>query len=296
LSPGRIVWDNPHTMLSEEDVRGAVGLALREDVGAGDITSNAVVPEGLRATGIIVARENMIVCGLDVARETFRQVDTRVVWETALRDGAPCGPGTEIGRVTGKARSILAAERTALNFLQRLCGIATTTARMVALVRGTGVQIADTRKTVPGLRALDKYAVAAGGGTNHRAGLYDAYLIKDNHWRLAGGVGEAVRRARAALGGRPAPGVGIEIEVTTPGEAREAVAAGADALLLDNMDDALLAETVAALGGRAFLEVSGGVREERLARLAALGIQRISIGSLTHSVRAVDIALELEAA
>jgi nicotinate-nucleotide pyrophosphorylase (carboxylating) len=290
------VWDNPAVTIEETHVHRIVRLALEEDIGPGDVTSAAVVEAASRARGVLVAREDLIVCGLEVARESFTQVDPAVVWDSTRRDGDACPPGAVLGTVRGAARSILASERTALNFLQRLSGIATMTRRFVALVEGTGVQIADTRKTVPGLRALDKHAVAVGGGTNHRAGLHDAFLIKDNHWRLAGGVAEAIRRARAALGSRPAPGIGIEIEVTSMAEVREALVAGADALLLDNMDDLTLAEAVAAARGRAFLEVSGGVREERIPRLAALGIQRISIGALTHSVRAVDIALELEAA
>jgi nicotinate-nucleotide pyrophosphorylase (carboxylating) len=290
------VWDNPAVTIEKSLVRRIVRLALEEDIGPGDVTSEAVVDVASRARGILVAREDLVVCGLEVARESFAQVDPAVTWDSIRRDGEACPPGAVLGTVLGAARSILAAERTALNFLQRLSGIATMTRRLVGLVEGTGVQIADTRKTVPGLRALDKHAVATGGGTNHRSGLHDAFLIKDNHWRLAGGVAEAIRRARAALGARPAPGIGIEIEVTSVAEVREAIAAGADALLLDNMDDATLAEAVAAARGRVFLEVSGGIREERIPRLAALGVQRISIGALTHSVRAVDIALELEAA
>jgi nicotinate-nucleotide pyrophosphorylase (carboxylating) len=280
-------------MLDPEAVRRAVRLALEEDLGSGDITSEAVIPETAVATGTFVAREELTACGLEVAREVFRQVDPSLVFETRLTEGRSCGPGGVLAVVRGSARSILAGERTALNFLQRLSGIATATRRIVALVEGTGVQISDTRKTAPGLRALDKHAVATGGGTNHRAGLYDAILIKDNHWRIAGGVGEAVRRARAA--GRPGRGAPIAIEVTTAAEAREAIAAGAQALLLDNMDDATLREAVEAARGRAFLEVSGRVTADRVPGLAALGVQRLSIGALTHSVRAVDIALEIAA-
>jgi nicotinate-nucleotide pyrophosphorylase (carboxylating) len=283
-------------MLDESLVRDVVRRALEEDIGGGDLTSEAVLDSHVQAKGVLVAREPIVVCGLALARESFRQVDPQLTWESPLKDGDSCATGAVLGAVRGGARPILAAERTALNFLQRLSGIATLTRRMVDLVSDSGVQVADTRKTVPGLRALDKYAVATGGGTNHRQGLYDAYLIKDNHWRLAGGVGEALRRARAALGGRRAPGIGLEIEVTSVAEVNEALQAGADALLLDNMDEKTLAESIAAARGRAFLEVSGGLGAERLPRLAALGVQRISLGALTHSVRAVDIALEVEAA
>jgi nicotinate-nucleotide pyrophosphorylase (carboxylating) len=280
----------------ESDVRRAVQRALEEDLGSGDITSAAVVDEAARARGTFVAREAMVLCGLDVAREVFRQVDPGLSFETDRQDGRACGAGEKLGTVRGSGRSILAAERTALNFLQRLSGIATATRNAFERMGNRDVQIADTRKTAPGLRTLDKYAVATGGGTNHRTGLFDAYLIKDNHWRLAGGVREALRRARLALAGRAAPGIGLEIEVSTLPEVREALEGGAEALLLDNMDEATLRSAVEMARGRAFLEVSGGVREDRLAALGRVGVQRISIGALTHSVRAVDIALEVETA
>jgi len=281
-------------MLDPDTVRRVVRLALEEDLGAGDVTTDAVIDATTNAAGTFVAREIMTVCGLDVAGEVFRQTDAGLAFEARRADGQQARPGDVLAVVRGRARPILAGERTALNFLQRLSGIATETARLVGLVQGTGVQIADTRKTAPGLRALDKYAVATGGGTNHRCGLYDAILIKDNHWRLAGGVAEAVRRARAA--GRPAPGAPVTIEVTNASETRAAIEAGAEALLLDNMDDVTLREAIAVARGHAFLEVSGRVTADRIPALAALGVQRLSVGALTHSVRAVDIALELEAA
>ena len=290
------VWDNRAVTLDSKTLRRTVRMALEEDLGSGDITAQAVVDQDLVARGTLLGREPLVVCGLPVAIEVFRQVDAGVRFEVVAAEGRDLESGACLGRVFGPARSILAAERTALNFLQRMSGIATATRRLLRLVEGTQVQISDTRKTAPGLRVFDKYAVATGGGTNHRAGLYDAILIKDNHWRLAGGVGAAVHRARQALAGRKAPGIGLEIEVSTLPEARAAIDAGADALLLDNMDDGAVRETVDLCRGRAFLEVSGGVREDRLAQLAALGVQRISIGALTHSVRAVDVALEVEAA
>ena len=289
-------------MLDPQVFRAAVRAALEEDLGPGDLTSQAVVAEQARARGRIVARQPLVVAGLPVARETFLAVDAGVGFLEECAEGGERAPGEALARVEGRARAILAAERTALNFLQRMCGIATATRRLSRLVGGRGVQISDTRKTAPGLRALDKYAVRIGGGTSHRAGLFDAVLIKDNHWRLAGGVAEAIRRARragtsdraAAQGSCGLPG--IEVEVGTLPEVEEALAAGADALLLDNMDGETLSLAVALARGRAFLEVSGGVREEDVPRLAALGVDRISIGALTHSVRASDIALELEAA
>ncbi|HEV8199541.1 MAG TPA: carboxylating nicotinate-nucleotide diphosphorylase [Candidatus Polarisedimenticolia bacterium] len=283
-------------MLDLEAVGRCVRRALEEDLGTGDVTSRAVVPEGARAVGRFVAREPLVVAGLPVAREVFRRVGAGLAFETPFDDGADCPKDTVLATVLGEARPLLEGERTALNFLQRLSGIATATRALVDRVRGTRLQIADTRKTVPGLRVLDKYAVAVGGGTNHRVGLFDAWLIKDNHWRLAGGVGPALQRARAALGSRPAPGLGLEIEVGTLEEVREALDAGADALLLDNMDEETLQRAVEIARGRAFLEVSGNVRPERLEALARLGVDRVSFGALTHSVRGVDIALEVEGA
>ena len=283
-------------MLDMEAASRCVRRALEEDLGAGDITSSAVVPEGARAVGRFVAREPLVLAGLPVAREVFRRVDPAVAFEPLAEEGSACAQGSVLAIVRGPARPLLAGERTALNFVQRLSGIATVTRSLVDRVQGSRLQISDTRKTAPGLRALDKYAVEVGGGTNHRFGLFDAFLIKDNHWRLAGGVGAALARARAALGERQAPGIGIEIEVGTLAELREALAAGADALLLDNMDEATLKEAVEAARGKAFLEVSGNVGAERLASLARLGVDRVSIGALTHSVRAVDVALEVEAA
>ncbi len=285
----------------QQTVRDVVRAAIEEDLGSGDVTSQAVVERGARARGRIVAREPLVVAGVPVAREVFLAVDPGIAFPEECPEGADVAAGRALLIVEGGARSILAAERTALNFLQRMCGIATACRRLVRLAGESGTQISDTRKTAPGLRALDKYAVRIGGGTNHRSGLFDAVLIKDNHWRLAGGVGEAVRRARRAAvpptAAAVTPGApGIEVEVTTLAEVEEALSAGADALLLDNMDKETLAKAVAMARGRAFLEVSGGVREEDVPRLAAAGVDRISVGALTHSVRAADIALELEPA
>jgi len=281
-------------MIDPGTLRQSVRNALLEDLGTGDVTSLAVVAEGTRARGRIVAREALVAAGLGVAREVFVQVDPVLTFREEVAEGARREPGEPMATVEGPARSILAGERTALNFLQRMSGIATAVARLVRLAAGSGAEIADTRKTAPGLRAFDKYAVRMGGGANHRAGLYDGVLIKDNHLRLAGGVGEAVRRARRALGATGAGRRGLEVEVGSLQEVEEALEAGAGALLLDNMDPDTLERAVALARGRAFLEVSGGVREEDVPRLCALGVQRISLGALTHSVRAADIALELE--
>lgn len=283
-------------MIDPERLRRVVRTALEEDLGAGDITSRAVIPEGAPARGRIVAREALVVAGLPVARRVFLEVDPLVDFRENCGEGDLREAGDLLALVGGPAISIVAAERTALNFLQRMCGIATATRRLVRLAEGSGASISDTRKTAPGLRFLDKYAVRVGGGLNHRAGLYDGLLIKDNHWRLAGGVGWAVRRARAAFEGRETPKGGIQVEVGTIEEVREALAAGADALLLDNMDAPTLDRALSLARGRAFLEVSGGVGEDDIPRLASSGVDRISVGSLTHSARSADIALELEPA
>ena len=278
-------------MIDPETLRRAVRAALDEDIGAGDLTSRLVIEAGARARGTIVARESLVVAGITVSREVFRQVDGSVSFVASCEDGTPMLSGERCALVEGAARSILSAERTALNFLQRMSGIATATRRAV-LLAGARVQISDTRKTAPGLRVLDKFAVRMGGGSSHRQALSDAILIKDNHWRLAGGVGAAIARARHELKreGRRDP---LEIEVGTLEETEEALRAGAEAILLDNMDGATLERAVAAARGRAFLEVSGGVREEDIPRLAAVGVDRISLGALTHSVRAADLALEV---
>jgi nicotinate-nucleotide pyrophosphorylase (carboxylating) len=275
--------------LDPELVRDVVARALAEDVGSGDVTTAASVDPAARARGVLLAKAPAVVAGLDVAAEVFRQVDAGVRMEVLRPDGSMVAAGDEIARLLGAAASLLTAERTALNFLQRLSGIATLTRRFVEAAAGR-IVILDTRKTTPGLRALEKYAVRAGGGTNHRAGLYDAILIKDNHVRLAGGVGAAFRRARAA-----ATGLAIEIEVESLAGVDEALEAGAEHLLLDNMTTADIREAVRrARGRRAAVEISGGVTLARLPDLASTGADYVSVGALTHSAPAVDISLELE--
>ena len=269
-------------------VRGLVAAALAEDVGSGDVTSEAVIGEDAKMSARIVAREPALVAGLGVAKEVFAQVDRGVSFAAQVADGDRIEAGDEVAGVTGPARATLAAERTALNFLQRMSGIATETARYVAAVVGTSAVIIDTRKTAPGLRALDKYAVRVGGGRLHRMGLFDGCLIKDNHIACAGGVKAAVAAARRRLGGR----LNVQVEVTDLDEVEEALEAGADGLLLDNMDTAMLRQAVARARGRAFLEASGGISLDGVAEIAASGVDMISVGSLTHSVRAIDFALE----
>jgi nicotinate-nucleotide pyrophosphorylase (carboxylating) len=269
-------------------IEDAVARALAEDVGDGDVTTAATVPEGARARALITQKAPGVVFGIEVAEAAFRALDAEAAVERLAREGE-WREGGPVMQVEGRARAILTAERTALNFLQRLSGVATLTARCVRAVDGTGARILDTRKTTPGLRALEKAAVVAGGGTNHRVGLYDAILIKENHATLAGGVGEAVRRARAA-----APDLPLEVECRTLDEVEEALAAGAPRLLLDNMDPAGLRAAVQRVAGRAELEASGGVTLETLRDAAASGVQFVSVGALTHSAPALDLSLLLE--
>jgi nicotinate-nucleotide pyrophosphorylase (carboxylating) len=274
--------------LPVEAYHDLVARALREDIGRGDATAVATVDAAARARGVIVAKAPLVVAGLGVAEATFRQLDPEAVFHVRWGDGSRCEPGETVAEVTGRARALLTAERTALNFLQRLSGIATLTARFVDAAAGR-IVILDTRKTTPTLRVLEKYAVRCGGGTNHRAGLDDAILIKDNHKRLAGGVGAAVRLALAS-----SSGLTVEVEVETLEELDEALAAGATAILLDNFTTYDIRTAVTRIGGRARIEISGGVTIDRVPELATTGADVVSIGALTHSAPAVDLSFEVE--
>jgi nicotinate-nucleotide pyrophosphorylase (carboxylating) len=269
-----------------------IDLALDEDLGRGDVTTDAVVDATVDAVGEIVAREPLVPAGLEVAAEVFRRVDPALAIERPVTEGATCEAGARLLIVRGGARGILRAERTALNFLQRLSGIATTTRAFVSAVAGTRARIADTRKTYPGARVLEKLAVRAGGGSNHRPDLGGGVLIKDNHLAASISLAEAVRRAREA-----APhSLRIEVEVDDPDQLEQAITAGADIILLDNFSTAEVERAVqrlATLTPRPLLEVSGGVTLARVRELADTGVDIISIGALTHSARAVDLSLEL---
>jgi nicotinate-nucleotide pyrophosphorylase (carboxylating) len=274
-------------------IEDVVSRALSEDVGLQDLTTEAVVEPGRRARARIEQKEPGAVYGFDVARAVFRRLDPLVQWRPLVPEGewrkeAP----VTIAEVEGEARALLTGERVALNFLQRLSGVATLTASYVYATRGTGVEIVDTRKTTPGLRALEKRAVAAAGGRNHRLGLYDAILVKDNHIALAGSIAEATRRALA----RRAAGTEVAVECRDLGEVKEALAAGAEHLLLDNMEPGELARAVEAAHGRARLEASGGITLARVRQVAETGVDWISVGALTHSAPALDLALTLDAA
>jgi len=272
-------------------VEPAVRAALLEDLGrAGDLTTDAIVPASARATTVLRARQPGVVAGLDFARTAFRLIDPAIAMEVARQDGSALVPGDVIATVSGPARGILTAERTALNFLGHLSGIASATRAVVDAIAGHKAQIVCTRKTLPGLRIAQKYAIRVGGGSNHRFGLDDAVLIKDNHVAIAGGVAEAVARARAGVGHM----VKIELEVDTLDQLREALSLRVDAVLLDNMGPEMLTEAVRMVDGRAITEASGGITPATAPSVAASGVDLISIGWLTHSVRVLDIGLDHE--
>jgi nicotinate-nucleotide pyrophosphorylase (carboxylating) len=274
-----------------DELRALVQRALAEDVGAGDVTTVATVSEDARARALITQKAPGVLYGLAAAATTFALLDERAVSEPLAEEGVWREQGGPVMAVRGRARALLTGERTALNLLGHLSGVATMAARAARAVEGSGARVLDTRKTVPGLRTLEKAAVRAGGASNHRAGLYDAILIKENHIAAAGGIGEAIARARAHS---PALAAGLEVEVRNAEEIEQALAAGAPWLLLDNMDEQQLRAAVAQVAGRAQLEASGGVTLETLRARAATGIEWISMGALTHSAPALDVSMTLE--
>jgi len=276
----------------DDAVGRLIKLALDEDVGPGDRTTEAVVPAEARGSGLIFAKETIVVSGIAAAARVFRALDPECGLQALCGEGDPAGPGDGVLRIRGSLRAILTGERTALNLLQRLCGIATLTRRYVRALEGTRTRLLDTRKTTPGLRQLEKAAVRAGGGLNHRGGLFDGVLVKDNHAAAAGGIGEAVRRARAAAH----PLLLVEAEVSTPKQIEDALAAGAQMLLLDNLGDAELKAAVQRVAGRVPVEASGGMTLDRLPRVAAAGVDYVSVGALTHSAPSVDLSLLVEGA
>jgi nicotinate-nucleotide pyrophosphorylase (carboxylating) len=268
-----------------------VELAIGEDIGAGDATTPLIVETGRQGTALIEARQPLVVCGLEIAFAVFREIDPQIHLRAEIRDGEQAEPGNILATVQGDLRGILAAERTALNFLMRMCGVASWTRRFVDTVAGTGARIVDTRKTLPGWRSLDKYATGVGGASNHRIGLYDGILLKDNHVAIAGGVGLAVK---AALTAAPA-NLRVSVEVESEAQVVEALESGADYLLLDNRTLPEIRAIADQFAERAQLEVTGGVHLGNVREIAETGVHRISIGALTHSAPAADVALEIEA-
>lgn len=267
-----------------------IDLALTEDVGSGDVTTNNLIPEGDRKNAYMVAKADGVIAGLEVAEMVFLRFDPQLDWKPEIKDGDKVKKGDVIVNFSATFRALLTGERTALNFLQRMSGIATVSARYAAEVTGTKTRILDTRKTLPGFRLLDKYAVRAGGAANHRIGLYDMAMIKDNHIAVAGGIAKAVKTVRAAVGRK----IEIEVETTNLKEVEEALQAGADIIMLDNMDNESMKMAVDLIAGRAKTEASGNMSLERLKEVAATGVDYISVGALTHSVAALDISQRIK--
>jgi nicotinate-nucleotide pyrophosphorylase (carboxylating) len=270
-------------------IRELIKAALQEDLGSGDLTTTTIVPYSASAQGTIQAKSSMVLAGLEIAKTVFETLDPEVVFQEQAKDGESLPAGAPIAEVSGNARALLEGERLALNFLQRLSGIATLTAEYVKQIQGTKAQILDTRKTTPGWRFLEKYAVRVGGGKNHRYSLGHGILIKDNHIALAGGIGEAVTRARQSC---PLL-IGIEVETQTVDQVQEALEAQVDVIMLDNMSLEEMGKTVALIGGKALVEASGGVGLEEVEAIAKTGVDLISVGKLTHSAPAADISMKV---
>ena len=264
--------------------------ALLEDIGTGDITSESIVPYGLKAKGIIKTSEEGVVAGLNIACLVFRKLDSEIIFQEKIKDGTKVARGKVLAEITGPARTILKGERVALNFLQRMSGIATITSKFCQEVKDLPVRIFDTRKTTPGLRILEKYAVRMGGGHNHRFGLYDAVLIKDNHIAVAGGIKSAVNSVRKQISHT----VKIEVEVENLSQLEEALKMQVDIIMLDNMDLDTMKESVKMAKGKSIIEVSGGISLEKVREIAQIGVDLISVGALTHSVKSLDISMEIK--
>jgi len=266
-----------------------IALAIEEDIESGDITTNALVPEASMAVAEMTAKADGVISGIEIARKVFEQIDKNILWTPFVKEGDRVKKGDRIVRIEGSFRALLTAERTALNILQRMSGIATAASLYVKELEGTGTNLLDTRKTAPGMRILDKMAVKAGGGTNHRMGLYDMALIKDNHIKVAGGIPNAVMQVRKSI----KPGISIEVEVTNLDETQQAIDSGADIIMLDNMNTAQMAQAVKLINGRAKTEASGNMTLSRIKEVASAGVNFISVGALTHSVTALDISMNI---
>ena len=271
-------------------IKSVIDYALKEDIGSGDITTNSLIPIDLQTKATMVAKSAGVIAGLDVAEYIFRTLNQDIHWKPFVKDGDKIAKGDLIVEISGSYRALLTGERLALNFLQRMSGIATMTATYIDVLSDYNTKILDTRKTVPGLRLLDKYAVTMGGGKNHRIGLYDMVLIKDNHIKIAGGIANAVAQIKKNI----PEGIQIEVETTTIKEVNEALTAGVDIIMLDNMTSELMTESVKIINGRAKVEASGNMTIDRLKEVAATGVDYISIGALTHSVTAFDISMNIK--
>jgi len=275
--------------MSQDLINKIIGLAIEEDIATGDITTNSLIPSTSRATAQMTMKADGVVSGLDIAKKVFEYIDKDILWTPYVKEGDKVKKGDIIVDIAGSYRCLLTGERTALNILQRMSGIATATAVYVKELEGSETKLLDTRKTAPGMRILDKMAVKAGGGTNHRMGLFDMALIKDNHIKVAGGIINAVKQVRDRI---PA-GVRIEVEVTNLNEVQQALETGAEIIMLDNMDNTTMAEAVRIIGKKAETEASGNMNVSRIREVAATGVNFISVGALTHSVTALDISMNI---
>ncbi|WP_321306960.1 carboxylating nicotinate-nucleotide diphosphorylase [Marinifilum fragile] len=274
------------TGLNIQELEYIIEHAFREDIGDGDITTNNLIPENSVAKASMTAKADGVIAGLLIAEKVFKKLDPNLIWKPLVKDGDTIEKGQMIVEMQGSFRALLTGERLALNLMQRMSGIASETAKYVAEVKHTNVQILDTRKTVPGLRTLDKYSVKTGGGTNHRIGLYDLVMIKDNHIKVAGGIAPAVEQIRKSIPNH----IKVEVETTNIEEVQEALSAGADIIMLDNMSNEAMTEAVQLVNGKAKTEASGNMNLKRLKGVAETGVDFISIGALTHSVKALDIS------
>ena len=273
--------------IDKKEIDKIVSRALKEDIGTGDITSTLIISRDKKAKAFILSKEEGVIAGLQVAKSVFKKLDKNIRWRNLVKEGEVVSAGTKIALVEGHYRALLTGERTALNFLQRMSGIASITLKYVEQLYGLKTKILDTRKTVPGLRLLDKYSVHKGTGTNHRIGLYDMVMIKDNHIKAAGGISKAVTHIKKKLYKK----IKIEVETTTLEEVKEALNSGADIIMLDNMSIKLMNEAVKLINGKAKVEASGGVEIDSVRKIAETGVDYISVGALTHSVKALDIAM-----
>lgn len=276
-------------MTNDTLINKIIELAIEEDVASGDITTNALIPEASRTIATMVMKADGIISGLEIAKKVFEHFDKEIVWTPFVKEGDRVKKGDIILKVEGSFRCLLTSERTALNIIQRMSGIATTTALYVKELEGTNTRLLDTRKTAPGMRVLDKMAVKAGGGTNHRIGLFDLALIKDNHIKVAKGITNAVKQVKENI----KPGIRIEVEVSNLEEVREALKTGVDIIMLDNMTTAAMTDAVKIIGKKAQTEASGNMTISRLKEVAATGVNYISVGALTHSVTALDISMNI---
>ncbi|MCK9425490.1 MAG: carboxylating nicotinate-nucleotide diphosphorylase [Ignavibacteriaceae bacterium] len=275
--------------LNQKEIERVILTALKEDIGTGDITTNLIIGKKQRSEAFFLAKEDGIIAGLSIAKMVFQKLDETIKWKSCIKDGEFVSAGTRIAEVKGSLRALLTGERTALNILQRMSGIATTTNSFVKIVNGTNAKILDTRKTVPGLRMLDKYAVKIGGGTNHRIGLFDMVLIKDNHIKAAGNITKAIAKIRKGATKK----IKIEVETSNLDEVREAMKNKIEIIMLDNMTVAMMKEAVEIIAGKAKVEASGNVNLKTLRKIAETGVDYISVGALTHSVKALDISMKI---